>query len=175
MEAVRASPNGHVAGVSSVNQRDDVEVEPVAKAATGAGGRHVIAAVGIDRYRHWPPLSNAVRDATGVAALFRRLGFEEITGPLLDDRATGKAIQSLVTDDLMALGPDDSLVLFYAGHGGTRKHRLGDEVIKAGYLIPVDAVVSPDKASSWVDLEGWLRAVSLLPAKAIPRGVPSRG
>src|SRR5262249_30966422 len=87
--------------------------------------------------------------------------------PLLDDRATGKAIQSLVTDGLMTLGPDDSLVLFYAGHGGTRKHRLGNEVIKTGYLIPVDASASPDKASTWIDLEGWLRAVSLLPARHI--------
>jgi sulfatase modifying factor 1 len=150
-----------------VNQRDDVEVKQAAKAAIGAGGRHVIAVIGIDRYRHWPPLSNAVRDASGAAALFRRLGFEEITAPLLDDRATGKAIQSLVTDDLMTLEPGDSLVLFYAGHGSTRKHRLGDEVIKAGYLIPVDAAVSPDKVSTWVDLEGWLRAVSLLPARHI--------
>lgn len=150
-----------------MTDRYDVEVKPAAKAATGAGGRHVIAVIGIDRYQHWPPLSNAVRDATGAAALFRRLGFAEIAAPLLGDRATGKAIQSLVTDNLMTLGPDDSLVLFYAGHGGTRKHRLGDEVIKAGYLIPVDAAVSPDKVSTWVDLEGWLRAVSLLPARHI--------
>ncbi|HEX7837311.1 MAG TPA: SUMF1/EgtB/PvdO family nonheme iron enzyme [Kofleriaceae bacterium] len=127
----------------------------------------MIAVIGIDHYHHWPPLSNAVRDATGAAALFRWLGFEEISAPLLDERATGTAIQSLVTDDLTVLGADDSLVLFYAGHGGTRKHRLGDEVIKAGYLIPVDASNSPDKASSWIDLEGWLRAVSLLPAKHI--------
>jgi hypothetical protein len=58
-------------------------------------------------------------------------------------------------------------VLFYAGHGGTRKHRLGGEEIKTGYLIPVDASGTSDKVSTWVDLEGWLRAVSLLPAKHI--------
>ena len=150
-----------------MNRRDDTEVGPAGKATAGSAGRNVIAVIGIDRYDHWPPLSNAVRDATGAAALFGRLGFEEITAPLLGDRATGMAIQSLVTDDLMTLGPDDSLVLFYAGHGGTRGHRLGDEVIKAGYLIPVDASVSPDRVSTWVDLEGWLRAVSLLPAKHI--------
>jgi uncharacterized caspase-like protein len=148
-----------------VSERD-VEVASASEETTGSG-RRVIAVIGIDRYHHWQPLSNAVRDATGAAALFRRLGFEEVTAPLLDERATGKAIRSLVTDDLMALGPDDSLVLFYAGHGGTRKHRLGGEVIKTGYLIPVDASRSPDKVSTWIDLEGWLRAVSLLPAKHI--------
>jgi len=131
------------------------------------GDRNVIAVIGVDRYHHWPRLSNAVRDASGAAALFERLGFEQITEPLFDERATGKAIQEIVTDDLMALGPEDSLVLFYAGHGGTRKHRLGDQEIKAGYLIPVDAAGSPNKVATWIELEGWLRAVSLLPAKHI--------
>jgi hypothetical protein len=83
-----------------------------------ASGRHVIAVIGIDRYHHWRPLDNAVSDAMGAAAVFQRLGFAQITAPLLDDAATGSAIQSLVTDDLKQLGPDDSLVVFYAGHGG---------------------------------------------------------
>jgi uncharacterized caspase-like protein len=83
---------------------------------------------------------------------------------LLDDRATGEAMRSLVTDDSKVLGPEDSLVLFYAGHGGTKTHRLGDQVIKTGYVIPVDA---QDKVASWIEMEGWLRAVSLLPARHI--------
>jgi len=144
-----------------VSERYDSE------APTASVGRNVIAVIGVDRYHHWPGLANAVRDARGASALFQQVGFEEITAPLLDDQATSRALQSLVTDDLMTLGADDSLVLFYAGHGGTRQHRLGNEVIKAGYLIPVDASRSPDKVSTWVDLEAWLRAVSLLPAKHI--------
>ena len=145
----------------------DLELAAAPRAAAGALGRNVIAVIGIDRYHHWRRLANAVRDASGVAGLFQRLGFEQLTEPLLDGRATGTALQSLVTDDLRSLGPDDSLVLFYAGHGGTRRHCLGDQEIKTGYLIPVDASDSPDKVATWIDLEGWLRAVSLLPAKHI--------
>jgi hypothetical protein len=55
-----------------VSERYDEEVKPTAKTATGTGGRHVIAVIGIDRYEHWPRLSNAVRDAIGAAALFQR-------------------------------------------------------------------------------------------------------
>jgi hypothetical protein len=55
-------------------------------------------------------------------------------------------------------------VIFYAGHGGTRTHQLGTQVIKTGYLIPADA---SDKTATWVELDAWLRAVSLLPAKHI--------
>src|SRR5262245_42399730 len=135
-----------------MSKRRDIEIASASEEALGSAHRDVIAVIGIDRYLRWPRLSNAVRDACGAAALFEQLGFEQITAPLLDDRATGRAIQSLVTDDLRELGPDDSLVLFYAGHGGTRKHRLGDQVVETGYLIPVDASSSSDKVSSWIDL-----------------------
>ena len=124
----------------------------------------MIAVIGIDRYRHWPSLSNAVTDARGAAALFEQLGFQQVIEPLIDDAATAAAIRSLVTDDLASLDPDDSLVLFYAGHGGTRSRDVGDRVIKTGYLIPVDAY---DKVATWVDLEGWLRDVALLPPRHI--------
>jgi hypothetical protein len=34
-------------------------------------GRKVTATIGIDKYDHLPALKNAVKDANGVAALFR--------------------------------------------------------------------------------------------------------
>ena len=80
----------------------------------------MIAVIGIDRYWSWGGLSNAVSDASGARALFQQLGFMEATPPLFDDRATGHAIRTLVTDELSTLGHDDSLVVFFAGHGGTR-------------------------------------------------------
>jgi formylglycine-generating enzyme len=134
--------------------------------ALGPKRRSLVAVIGIDRYgRGWQPLGNAVSDAIGTATLFKRLGFEQVTAPLLDDQATGRAILSLVKDGLMALGPEDSLVLFYAGHGCTREHRVGDNRVKIGYLIPADA--EKESIATWIDLEEWLRAVSLLPAKHI--------
>jgi formylglycine-generating enzyme required for sulfatase activity len=128
-------------------------------------GRKVIAVIGIDRYQHdsWRPLSNAVADARGAAALFHELGFEQVAA-LYGDEATSEAIEGLVTDDLTRLGPQDSLVLFYAGHGSTRLHQLGDQVVKTGYLIPFDA---SDRTATWIELDAWLRAVALLPAKHI--------
>lgn len=127
----------------------------------------MVCAIGIDRYPHWPRLANAVRDAVGTAQLFQRLGFDAVTAPLLDGRATGAALHALVTDELAALRPDDRLVVFYAGHGGVRTHHLGDRVVKTGYLIPVDAAGSSGKVSTWIELEGWLRAISLLPPRHI--------
>jgi hypothetical protein len=58
----------HVAGAMPVSERD-VEVASALNGTTGSG-RRVVAVIGIDHYHHWQQLSNAVRDATGAAALF---------------------------------------------------------------------------------------------------------
>jgi caspase domain-containing protein len=144
----------------------DIGVDGDKARSCSRAGRNLIAVIGIDRYRHphWSPLTNAVNDARGALALFEQLGFEQAAPMLIDDGATGRAIQSLVADDLVTIGPDDSLVLFYSGHGGNRKHRVGDRELTTGYLIPVDA---EDRVATWVDLEAWLRFVALLPAKHI--------
>jgi hypothetical protein len=128
-------------------------------------GRQLVATIGIDRYRHWRPLHNAVGDAEGAGALFRSLGFEDVAPPLLDDGATAEAINALVTDDLTALSADDSLVVFFAGHGGTRKQDIGPKSITTGYLIPVDGAA--DRVASWIEVDTWLRRIAKLPPRHI--------
>lgn len=147
-----------------MNERRDIATTYEALVSAEQRGRKLIAAIGIDRYQRWRPLSNAVSDARGAMKLFERLGFTQAAEPLIDSSATGRAIQALVTDDLVTLGPNDSLVLFYAGHGGNRRHRVGNRDIMTGYLIAVDA---DDRVSTWLELEAWLRAVALLPAKHV--------
>lgn len=146
-----------------LTRRRDIALRSARPART-PDGRNIIVGIGIDRYRHRPPLANAVHDAIAACQLFQRMGFEHITPPLLDDRATAAAIQQLVTDDLRTLHSNDSLVVFYSGHGATEYHRLGDHVIRTGYFIPVDA---QDKVAGWIELESWLRAVALLPPRHI--------
>jgi len=98
-----------------------------------------------------------------MGLMFRRLGFEELV--LLDEDATRMAIEQLVMATLETmLGPDDSLVLFYAGHSSTHLRRIGGREVKTGYLIPTDA---SREMSTWIDLESWLHRVSMLPARHI--------
>jgi CheY-like chemotaxis protein len=147
-----------------LNEQRDIATTNEAPVLAEARGRNLIAVIGIDRYQRWRPLSNAVNDARAAMELFERLGFAQATEALIDGAATARAIQALVIDDLVTLSSDDSLVLFYAGHGGNRRHRVGNRDVMTGYLIAVD---SDDRVSTWVELEAWLRAVALLPAKHI--------
>ena len=126
-------------------------------------GRAYVAVVGIDRYRAWSPLHCAVNDARGVMRQFMKFGFEPIGEPLIDEAATGDRLRRLVTDDLVELGPDDSLILFFAGHGHTvTRTYAGDMQVKKGYIIPVDGDRVGGSAATWLRLDSWLSDVAHL-------------
>lgn len=149
------------------DHRDVGDVVTAPAAAPPAPGRSVIATIGIDRYGSWHRLAHAVSDARGARAVFHGLGFQDAAPPIYDEQATAAALQALVTDDLAALGQDDRLVVFFAGHGGTHVHELAGEQIKLGYLIPVDGARARDKLSTWIDLGEWLRRIAVLPPRHI--------
>lgn len=132
-----------------------------------AEGRKVVAVVGIDRYRAWPTLDNAVSDARGALAVFQQVGFETLAAPLINEMATADAIRRLVTDDLATLGSDDSLVLFFAGHGHTQTRMLPSGPLQTGYLIPVDGDRPAGQTATWLRLDTWLSDVARIPARHI--------
>jgi hypothetical protein len=79
-------------------------------------------------------LHNAVGDARGALNAFSKLGFEHVGEPLLDNAATGEALRRLVTDELRALDTNDSLILFFAGHGHTVATTFAEGArVKKGY------------------------------------------
>ena len=129
-------------------------------------GRSLITVIGINNYVEQDPLTNARKDAEDVLKLFKRCGFEELAEApsLFDEQATRGAIESLVLEQLPgALRPDDSLVLFYAGHGATTKSTAPDPEDASkmkdrytGYLIPVGA--RRQKPSDWLQLDPFLEA-----------------
>ncbi|HET7504125.1 MAG TPA: caspase family protein [Kofleriaceae bacterium] len=132
------------------------------------GGRMWVVGIGIDRYRAWSCLHNAVTDARGALAAFAALGFEPVRAPILDDAATGAALDRLVKDELTALGVHDSLIVFFAGHGHTVTTTYADGTCsKRGYLIPVDGGATGTGTSSWIHLDSWLSHIAHLPPKHI--------
>jgi hypothetical protein len=138
-------------------------------------GRSLIAVIGVDKYAEHEPLTNAANDARAVLELFKRCGFEELpeAPSLFDEQATLGALTSLVREQLPGvLQPDDSLVIFYAGHGATIESKAPDpedaskmELRHTGYLIPVEA--RRQKPSDWLRLDAFLDDLSNLPARHV--------
>ena len=146
-------------------QRKFLPVEGETK--TVKQGRSLIVTIGINDYTNWQKLKNAVQDAVGFQqTLIDKLGFQAPIPPLIDSAATRDAIESLIEDQLRdVLREDDSLVLFFAGHGHTRV----EEHSETGFIVPIDAR-RPDPKEYWSDyirLNHWLEEIAELPARHI--------
>ena len=124
--------------------------------------------VGIDQYAKWPTLHHAVRDAKAMQELLvSRFGFkpENVTA-LYDAEATRANILRALNEklsDAKRVKRDDRVVVFYAGHGGTRKLTSGRDV---GYLIPVDAAVN-DFASDAISMPQLQEVAEAITAKHV--------
>ena len=92
--------------------------------------------IGIDRYSHGiPKLHTAVADASRVGQILEADHGYEVRS-LLDEAASLEALTALFKEELpAALGPEDRVFLYYAGHGVALD---GDEGPN-GYLLPYDA------------------------------------
>jgi len=95
-------------------------------------GRFHAIVIGNNKYQsnYYAPLQSSVNDATAVAQILReRYGYQ--TNLLLN--ATRFQMLSALNEAREALGPNDNLLVYYAGHG-----ELSDDG-KQGYWVPVDA------------------------------------
>ncbi|MEI6206874.1 MAG: SUMF1/EgtB/PvdO family nonheme iron enzyme [Desulfuromonadales bacterium] len=94
--------------------------------------------IGIDRYQNLPPdrqLAYAVKDAEGISATLKKhFKFDRIA-TLYNQEASKERIMKLLTSELPRdMGPEDSVFLFWAGHGNQDSSADGE----IGYLIPYD-------------------------------------
>lgn len=88
---------------------------------------------------HFETLEEAVNDALSVAKKLKETGFDEII-QIVDQEATRERILTLLGVELpKKVGPEDRVVIFFAGHGQTETLADGGE---QGYIIPVDGNIS---------------------------------
>src|ERR1035438_375480 len=98
---------------------------PVVRAQEG--GKRVALIIGNDAYAI-SPLKNAVNDARAMDAALRASNFRTI----LVENAKKADMESRVGEFLDMLGPDDTALFFYAGHGV--------QIANENFLVPVDFV-----------------------------------
>jgi len=94
-------------------------------------GKNYLLSIGINQYKNYNPLFNAVEDAKAVSKVLKeRYGFEDII-TLYDENATRDNILAKLENLENLVTPKDNLLIFYAGHGFYHK--------KTGYLVPQNA------------------------------------
>src|ERR1035438_6579248 len=99
-------------------------VLPVA-ASPQAEGKRIALIIGNNAYSI-SPLQNAVNDARVLDKALRDAGFQTI----LRENATKAAMEEATAEFLQQLGPDDTALFFYAGHG--------IQIENENFLVPVD-------------------------------------
>jgi uncharacterized caspase-like protein len=106
---------------------------PAAEYRQGYSSSYALV-VGIDKYRHWPHLEYAVKDAREVAALLETKGFQMYV--LTDENATRTNILRKLDAIEKSADVNSRVVVYFAGHGQTEDLSGGGE---RGYIVPVDA------------------------------------
>jgi formylglycine-generating enzyme required for sulfatase activity len=124
-------------------------------------GKQWAVFIAIDRYKEWGPLSNPVKDAREIRDILREFYFIDEVVELYNDDATAANIRRLFADLRGRTGANDSVFLFYAGHGQT------DSVTKTGSWIPVDGGRDQMAQANWLPNIQVRNMISALPAKHV--------
>ena len=119
-------------------------------------GRYHALVIGNNDYVHLPKLESAVRDAEAVAGLLKdEYGFKV---RLLTN--VGRADMVTALNQLRAdLDQDDSLLIYYAGHGYL------DKLAEAGFWLPVDA--ARDNEANWLSVSAISRNLKAMFARHV--------
>lgn len=98
-------------------------------------GKNYLLLIGINQYVHNPPLENAVGDAKAFKELLLKYyEFESAqVFELYDQEATENGIIDALFQMMELITPDDSLVVYFSGHGHY------DLRLEEGYWVPVEA------------------------------------
>lgn len=119
-------------------------VRPKAPTGETVKGEQWVLAIGIDSYLSWPRLKTATNDAKALKnVLLERYHVDPShVIELYDENATRKNILGTLRDLSRKVKPEDSLLIFYAGHGHV------DSITKKGSWIPVES--GTDDPSAWI-------------------------
>jgi len=128
----------------SIAEEQSGEAELVSPNGHEIRGSQWLFVIGIDSYANFPSLKTSVDDAKAVKEiLLKRYYFDEYhTIELYDQEATRRNILGKLRYLTRRVGPDDSVTIFYSGHG------VLDSAKREGSWIPVEGTT--EDRSSWI-------------------------
>lgn len=126
----------------------------------GRFGNFYALIVGLQSYSYWEELESPHQDARRLAELLTsRFGFD--TTLLLD--ASGHEILSSINDLKARVGPNDNVLLYFAGHG--QLLRPDAEQLRRGYWLPVNAELN--RTTFWLANSAISDFLAILDARSV--------
>ena len=168
LAASATTPAGQVlaaAGAGTASGAVGAQATPVpaandAGAPSGAAslikGRRLALVIANEAYQRWPRLNTPLSDAESVTqALQQHFGFKVTVVQNATRQQTLAALNRL----RMQAGPEDQVLVYYAGHGHM------DEVTARGYWIPVDG--DAKDIAQWVSVIDVSDQLAAMPARHV--------
>lgn len=107
-------------------------------------GKQWLVIIAVSRYDEWPGLKYPVPDALGLrSSLSKRYIFDEIL-ELYDESATREGVTRLFRKLQGRVGPEDSVLILYSGHG------ILDSTSNQGYWILTDGGADRQARTNWL-------------------------
>ena len=149
--------------VVTVAEEQDVGAVLVSPTGHEIIGNQWLIVIGIDSYANLPRLNTSVNDAKAMKdILLERYYFDEYhVIELYNEEATRRNILGKLRYLTRRVGPEDSVIIFYSGHGGL------DSSKREGSWVPVEG--STEDSSSWIpnkDIYNYLK-VGAIQAKHV--------
>ena len=111
---------------------------------TAAVGKQYAVLIAIDKYENWMALRNPVKDAQEIKDILARRYYITDFTELYDLDATKAGIIKLFNNLISVTRPEDSVLIFYAGHGYL------DKGSNTGFWIPVDGGMDLYQQANWL-------------------------
>lgn len=111
---------------------------------TAVVGRQYAVLIAINQYKSWMALQNPVQDAKEIKEILSRKYFITDFMELYDEAATKAGMIRLFNRIINEAKPEDSVLIFYAGHGYL------DKTSNTGFWIPVDGGTDVEEQSNWL-------------------------
>jgi uncharacterized caspase-like protein len=141
-------------------QSRGVSIETAAGPGAAAGKQWAVF-IAIDRCREWIPLQNPVKDAKEIRDILKEQYYIDEVRERYDGNAMGANICRLFAELRAQTGRNDSVFVFYAGHGYT------DGVTKSGAWIPADGGTDEMAQANWLPNIHVRNILDALPAKHV--------
>jgi hypothetical protein len=137
-----------VCAVFAVAQQKDnrglqVQVGQLAGASAMVGRQYGVL-IAINKYAHWNALRNPVKDAKEIKEILSRRYYVDEFIELYDEEATKAGMIKLFDRLIGITKPEDSVFIFYAGHGHL------DKISDTGFWIPVDGGTDRYAQPNWL-------------------------
>lgn len=133
-------------GAATLCAQDSRGLAVVAKGIIGDAtvGRQIAVFIAINKYDEWMPLQHPVTDARAIKEILAEKYYIDQFDELYDADATKAAIFRLLDHLASSTHPEDSVLIYYAGHG------YFDENSSTSFWAPVDGGKDRFEQKNWI-------------------------